>query len=168
MLCLALTLWPLGEIGRAISLVGNAERRTTGLPHVGTHAWKTLHAAMFALMRRDPSRGARNAVELVRLTGEHDLPMWQAWGVFLEGAATADSGAPGGGLEGMRRGVELLREQKALPFDGLAKIVLAEVEAKTGDLDRAFAILDEALATCERLGYRAFEAELHRTHGKCC
>ena len=34
MLCLALTLWPLGEIGRAISLVGDAEARITGLAHV--------------------------------------------------------------------------------------------------------------------------------------
>ena len=33
-------------------------------------------------------------------------------------------------------------------------------------LDRAVAILDEALATCERTGYRAFEAELHRARGE--
>jgi predicted ATPase len=30
----------------------------------------------------------------------------------------------------------------------------------------ALAILDEALATCERIGYRAFEAELHRVRGE--
>ena len=28
------------------------------------------------------------------------------------------------------------------------------------------AIIDEALATCDRLGYRAFEAELHRVRGE--
>ncbi len=28
------------------------------------------------------------------------------------------------------------------------------------------AILDEALSTCDRLGYRAFEAELHRVRGE--
>jgi len=32
--------------------------------------------------------------------------------------------------------------------------------------DRAVAILDEALATCDRAGNRAFEAELHRAHGE--
>ena len=31
---------------------------------------------------------------------------------------------------------------------------------------RAVAILDEALATCDRTGYRAFEAELHRARGE--
>ena len=47
----------------------------------------------------------------------------------------------------MRRGVELLREQNVLMFDGLLKIALAEAEARAGDPDRAIAILDEALAT---------------------
>ena len=66
----------------------------------------------------------------------------------------------------MRRGVELLREQNVLVFDGLLKIALAEAEARAGDPDRAVAILDEALATCDRTGYRAFEAELHRARGE--
>ena len=46
----------------------------------------------------------------------------------------------------MRRGVELLREQKVVVFDGLVGIALAEVEARAGDVDRALAILNEALA----------------------
>ena len=47
------------------------------------------------------------------------------------------SGAVGGGLEDMRRGVELLSEQTVLVFDGLLKIALAEAEARAGDLVRA-------------------------------
>ena len=90
-------------------------------------------AAMFELMRGDHARAAPNAFELARLAREHDLPMWRAFGVFLEGWATAASGAVGGGLEDMRRGVELLREQNVLVFDGLLKIALAEAEARAGD-----------------------------------
>ena len=66
----------------------------------------------------------------------------------------------------MRRGVALLREQNVLFFDGLLKIALAEAEARAGDADRAIAILDEALATADASGYRAFEAELHRARGE--
>jgi predicted ATPase len=121
---------------------------------------------MFELMRGDVSRAAQNGVELARLAREHDLPLWRACGVFLEGLATAESGAPGGGLEDMRRGVELLRDQNYLMYDGLIKIALAEGEADTGDVDRALAILDEALAMSERTGHRAFDAELHRVHGE--
>ena len=42
---------------------------------------------------------------------------------------------------------------------------MAEAEARAGDPDRALAVLDEALATSDRTGYRAFEAELHRARG---
>ena len=66
----------------------------------------------------------------------------------------------------MRRGVELLREQNVLWFDGLLKMALAEAEAQAGDPGRAVAILDETLVTCDRTGYRAFEAELHRVRGE--
>ena len=89
--------------------------------------------------------------------------MYRTFGGFSEGWA---SGAVGSGLEEMRRVTALLREQNVLHFDGLLKIVLAEAEAREGDPERAIAILDEALATVDRLGYRAFEAELHRARGE--
>jgi len=121
---------------------------------------------MFELIRGGPSRAAPNAFELARLAREHDLPMWGAFGVFLEGLVRAESGAIGNGLEDMRRVAELLRRQNVLIFDELLKIALADAEARTGDPDRAVVILDEALATCDRMGNRTFEAELHRVRGE--
>jgi predicted ATPase len=78
----------------------------------------------------------------------------------------AQSGAHADGLADMRRGVELRREQSVLLADGQFKILLAEVEARLGDVERALAILDEALATSERIGHRYFDAELHRARGE--
>jgi predicted ATPase len=121
---------------------------------------------LFELMRGDHARATPNAFELVRLAREYNLPFWRASGVFLEGWVTAATGAGGSGLEDMRGGAELLREQNLLWFDGLLKITLAEAEARAGDSDRAVAILDEALAASDRTGYRAFEAELHRARGE--
>ena len=65
----------------------------------------------------------------------------------------------------MRQAVDSLRAQNVVLFDGFLKIALAEAEAAAGDLDRALAILDEGLATADRMGHRAFEAELHRARG---
>ena len=78
--------------------------------------------------------------------------------VFLEGWAS-------GRLPDMRRAIELLREQSVLWLDGLLKIVFAETETGQGDPERGIALLDEALATADGAGYRAFSAELHRVRG---
>ena len=163
---LAIVSWSLGEVDRAISFNDRMQTRMADLTNVSTLAVGRHNAAMFELMRGDRTRAAPNAFELSRLARERELPMWRAFGVFLEGWATSTSGAIGAGLEDMRRGVEQLREQNVLLFDGLLKIALAEAEAAAGDLDRALAILDEGLATSDRIGYRAFEAELHRVRGE--
>ena len=166
MLYLALTLWPLGDIGRAVSLVDGAQARIADFAHIQTRMYGTNFAALFELMRGDLARAATYGVELARLAREHDLPFYRAPGVFLEGVAMAQSGAPAAGLEEMRRGVELLSDQNVVIFDGLLKVALAEAEARAGNLDEALAILDEARATSERIGHRAFDAELRRVRGE--
>src|SRR6516225_484388 len=163
---LAFVLWSLGEIDRALPLIARMRERVSGLTHANTLALGAMHATVFELMRGDRSRARANALELGRIVREYDLRMFRAYGGFLEGWVTADGGALTNGLDLMRRGAESLREQNALAFDGLIKIALSEAEARAGDLERAVATLDEALATAERIGYRAFEAELRRTRGE--
>jgi predicted ATPase len=163
---LAIASWPLGEVDRAMSLIDAMETRMSGVPHIGTLSFGRMHAALFELMRGDHARGAPHAIELARLARQHELPMWGAFGVFLQGWATSASGAIGAGLDDMRQAVDSLRAQNVVLFDGLVKIALAEAEAAAGDLDRALAVLDEGLATADRAGHRAFEAELHRARGE--
>lgn len=104
-------------------------------------------------------------MELSRIASAHDLAQFRAFGMFFDGWARVESDLLGG-LDGMRRGVDSLRAQNILIFDGLVKIALARTEAEAGDPGRAAAILDEALATADRLGHRTFEAELHRARGE--
>jgi hypothetical protein len=65
MLSLARTLWPLGDIGRAISLVGQAEARIAGFAHIGTRAYGKLlvaqvrNYALRPLARRAEGRRTR-------------------------------------------------------------------------------------------------------------
>jgi predicted ATPase len=163
---LAITLWPLGEIERAISLVDRAHERITTLAHIGTRAYGKAHAALFQLMRGDRARAAPDTIELLRLAHEHELAMWRAWGAFLDGWARTENGSLAGGLRDMRRGVDLLRGQNVVAFDGLLKVALARTEARAGEPERAVEIIDEALATSARTGHRSYDAELHRARGE--
>jgi class 3 adenylate cyclase/tetratricopeptide (TPR) repeat protein len=162
---LAFVCWPLGEIDHAISLVDRMSTRMAGLSNANTLALGKMYAAQFALMRGGQGRLTENALELAKIAREYDLAQSRAFGVFFLGWARAESDLLGG-LEEMRRGAEILREQNILVFDGVVKIALAKAEAKVGDLDRALSIVNEALATANRLDFRAFEAELHRTRGE--
>jgi predicted ATPase len=166
MLFLALALWPLGDVERAVFLARSAEARIAGLTHIATLAYGKSVAALFELMRGDLSLAAQNAVELARVIREHDLPYWRAHQIFLEGWMRVQSGANADGLADMRRGIELRREQSVLITDSQFKLLLAEAEARSGDVERALSILDEALATSDRVGHRYFDAELHRAHGE--
>jgi predicted ATPase len=166
MLYLAVALWPLGDVERAVSLVRSAEARLGGVAHIATRAYGHMHATMFELMRGDLAPAAPHIVELERVAREQDLALWGAIGVFLDGLARTEGGVRSEGLAAMRRGIELLRGQNVTIFDGLLKIALAEAVLRTGDPEGALAILDETLATSDRAGSRAFEAELHRVRGE--
>jgi predicted ATPase len=165
MIYLAFASWALGEFGQAASLIGRMRTRVEGLSHATTLAHAAALTAFFALMRGDRSQAGTSVSELARIVRDHELPLFRAIGEFLVGWADAEGGSPAEGLAAMRRGVENLREQNAVVFDGIIKIALAEAEARAGDPERALAVLDEALATCERTSGRAFECELHRARG---
>jgi class 3 adenylate cyclase/predicted ATPase len=106
-----------------------------------------------------------NAAELARLADEHELSLWRAFGVLLVGWLAAQRGEVTAGLAGMRGGFDLLAEQNAFIFSAQLRVAQAEAEEAAGDADRGLAILDGALATSERIGHRAFVAELHRARG---
>jgi predicted ATPase len=124
-----------------------------------------MFAAQFASLLGGPTRDNANSLELARIASTHDLAQFRAFAMFFDGWARVESDLLGG-LDGMRRGVDCLRAQNILIFDGLVQIALARNEAEAGDPGRAIVVLDEALATCERTGHRTFEAELHRVRGE--
>jgi predicted ATPase len=163
---LALTLWPLGDVGRALHLIEAAKTRMAGLTHIGSVAYGYLHAALFELMRGDFARAAEDGAALAHLASEHDLRLWRAFGVFFVGWAAWRAGGRDGGRAEMRRGVALLQEQNVVVFDGLIRITLAEGEAQAGDFALASASLDSAIAVSERTGQHTFDAEVFRTRGE--
>ena len=124
MLYLALTLWPLGDIGRAVSLVGDAEARIAGLPHIGTRAYGKCHAAMFELMRGDLSRAASNAAELAQTYARARSALVAGARGLFRGLGEGSERRPAAGSRTCVAALELLREQNVLIFDGLVRLRL--------------------------------------------
>ena len=152
---------------RSRGVVHVADAGAHGVPHAWQHDRPRTHVrGAICIDARRPHEGrSANSLELARIARAHDLAQFRAFGMFFDGWARVESDLLGG-LDGMRRGVDSLRAQNILIFDGLVKIALAKTEAEAGDPGRAVAILDEALATADRLGHRTFEAELHRARGE--
>ena len=163
---LSLTLWPLGEIDRARRLVADMMRRTTEITHAGTICFANMHAGYLEMMRGDPIQTDPFANALARLARDHDLKMWTAFGVFLEGWTAWQAGARAAGLAGMRDGVSQLAEQGVVVLDALIKTKLAQAEADDGAIVAALTIIDEAIAVSERTGHRWYDAEIRRTRGE--
>jgi adenylate cyclase len=100
------------------------------------------------------------------MASDHDLAFWRPYGVFFEGCLKAAHGAQVEGLDEMRRGLTLLSQQNATLFVPFLMLALAQAEARTGDIGRALATLDEGLAASGRTSHHAFDAELYRARGE--
>ena len=104
---------------RAVSLVEQMQTRIEDLSHIAPHTRGGVLAAIFALMRGDhraPARASSNSLALAR---EHDLPLFRAFGVFLQGWATADRPRARRRARGHALRRRATREQNVLWFDGL-------------------------------------------------
>ena len=162
---LAITSWPLGEVDRARSLIERMQTRMADLTHVGMLAYGKMHAALFELMRGDPARPRRTpSISSASPTSMICRCFGLSECSCMVGRR-AERRVPrrARGHASRRRSA---REQGVLVFDGLLKIALAVAEARACDPGRGIAILDEALATHDRMGCRVFEAEQHRARGE--
>jgi len=161
----ALALWPLGEVERAVRSMEGAIARASGIKHVGTVAYANMHATVFEMMRGNFAGAAPFASALAELAREHDLKLWRAFGVFLDGWRAWRQNDPARGRTEMRRGFALLHDQHIVIFDGILRCAFAGAEAESGDFAAALTCLEQALVVSQRTGGRWFDAEVFRTRG---
>ena len=159
----ALTLWPLGDVDRAASLIDEAKARTSQINHVATVGYARMHFAIFEMMRGDFARAAVVGRALVDFTREHELKLWSAFAIFFDGWTTWRAGDAVRGRAEMRHGLAVLKEQDSAIFDGILKTAFANAEAQAGDYTSAIATLDQATTESQRRGLHWYDAELHRS-----
>jgi predicted ATPase len=109
-------------------------------------------------------RDQAEAVVLLNLASEHELPHYISLGTF--GLAWARG--PVGDAERparMRQTMAAQRDMGQQLFEPLHGTLLAEAEAEAGQTEAGLATLDAQLAAIEVSGQRWFEAEMHRVRG---
>jgi tetratricopeptide (TPR) repeat protein len=158
---LAFASWPLGGLERAVSLVDPMRARIGVLRNATFSLLAQCTPPLFALMSGDHLRAQTNISDLVGIVGEHDLAAFYAFGVFFR--RLGDCRRRSARQRTREDAPRCRRSSRAERFDFRWA---RQAEAGAGDVDRAVALLDEALATSKRIGHRTFEAELHRSHGE--
>jgi class 3 adenylate cyclase/predicted ATPase len=162
---LACTKWGLGEIAQARGLSEEAIAHALGTGHVPTIAAVYLTKAVLESMYGDAAATRRTAETVLELGRQHMLAVYVAWGQIYSGWAREKLGESEAGTAQLQRGLiaftELGNKGGAVYPQGL----LAEIEAH-GQVERALARIDEALALAQQTGEHWSDGFLHRIRGE--
>jgi predicted ATPase len=134
--------------------------------HMLTRVFAHFQYALLHVARRDAATTAPLAETMVRLARVHGMPLYRAYGEFLQPWAQWHLGDREGGLAAMRRGIAACHNMGNLVYTTLLQTALAEAEAEAGEIETALATIDPAVALTERTGQRWNEADTHRARGE--
>ena len=161
MLNLAMVVWPLGDVDRAVSIVEEAlvlALRTGHKPSVAVAHAYTCH---LAALRRKPDEAAVHARALL-----DDSPvLFQRAGKTYSGWVRYWAGDPEGVAE-TRSGIAMQLEAHGHLFRPTFLTMLAEMEGRSGRPDAGLRTLDSAFGSMHQTGQCWFEAEVNRIRGE--
>jgi predicted ATPase/class 3 adenylate cyclase len=147
----ALTLWLLGFPDRALERAQRAVALATELQHPFSLAYALFHTGFLHLWRREPELMRDRAVGVLDVADEHDLPIWNAVGTCLLGAAKTSLGHFEQGLREIREGIALYRGMRTPPvFWPLLLYVRAGACARSGSPADGVALIDEAIEIVDK------------------
>jgi class 3 adenylate cyclase/tetratricopeptide (TPR) repeat protein len=163
---LALSLWPLGEIDRAIEASAQALARAAEIDHAMTTAFALIFgSALCEFIGADPLRNGRLFDEALDFCVKKDLRTYLPWSRFYAGLSLVYGGERGRGLEMMRTAMDAAKKinTKLLWTPHLCS--LASAHMRFGAPELALEVLFEGLEAVDEMGERMVEAELHRLRG---
>jgi predicted ATPase len=166
MVYLALVLWPLGDVERARQFADQAASQAAKSGNVQTLAYVNYHLCLFEALQGDRKLAAPVAKAALDLACERAMPIWENAGRLFHGWANWLVGDQQMELAEMRRGIQSLRKLGQAWHRPYLGALLAEAEAKAGNLDIAIGELDRFLAEAQSTGEHWSDAELYRIRGE--
>jgi DNA-binding winged helix-turn-helix (wHTH) protein/tetratricopeptide (TPR) repeat protein len=161
----AWSLWFLGRPDQALKRLEEALTLARELSEPLSLAHAHLFASILHQLRREERMTHDHAEEVIALSREHGLVMYQAMATIMRGWALAKK-QPVESIEEMRQGIAALQAMDTELLRPHFSALLAEAVADSGQLEEGLRILEDALAVVDRTGERSYYAELYRLKGE--
>jgi serine/threonine protein kinase/tetratricopeptide (TPR) repeat protein len=158
--------WFLGFPDRALKLLDNALAVARASDSKAAEELVRSLSAQVFLHRRDLEQTRQSASAAIALATELGDPFRRALGEVYLGWSDSLAQDPREGLARMRRALTDLGRTGSLTQRSQWLLLIAEVQCLLGQHDNASVAIDDALASIEQTGERAYEAEACRTKGE--
>ncbi len=159
---LAVALWALGHAQQALEHVGEAKRLAQQLAHGFSEVLAWFFAAFVHQLRGEVDACLTHAAELVRLSEQHEFPMFLTQAMILRGWALAARGDEDDGLAMMREGLAAYGGTGAVARRPYFLNLLTESCWRAGRAEEARATAAAARDALGAGGEATFTAEVHR------
>ena len=163
---LALTLWHLGDIKRAVEMQKRTLEHARSLAHLNTLCFAlNVTSGYIAALLRDYEALKRFAGEILQLGGDRPIPVWTGAAKILMGHALVEEDRVIEGIGLMETGIAGLHAIHIKIFSPMFLAWLAAAYARDRQPAQGLRTLDAAFAIAEG-GERWMDAELLRLKGE--
>jgi predicted ATPase/transcriptional regulator with XRE-family HTH domain len=162
----AWTLWCLGYPQQALERSQQGIALAERVAHPFSLAFALAFGAMVRLFRREPEPARATAEAGIAVSAEHGYPLFRGMSTFIHGWALTEQGQLDDGIAQMRQGLTTIRATGAKLGVPYYLAQLAALYARTGQIDEAAALDQEALALLAQTGENWFESYVHLLHGE--
>jgi class 3 adenylate cyclase/predicted ATPase len=161
----ALAKWLTGNADQAFESARKGIELGRQLNHAPSLGHGLVWASFVHHVARDPEAVAVFADEIERISTDHGLGLYLAFGGVLGGWARAGLGETAAGLEQTRQWLERYHSIQIQMGAGYFQSILAETLACDGRYDEALSELDTAIKLSAKSGDRFWDAEILRLQG---
>jgi predicted ATPase len=162
---LAVDLWLLGHPREARVSMTRALELAHDLAHPFSLGYALTWSTWLAVLERNIDAVLEASETCLALSNDHAMHLWRAALSVHRGWALAERGDAQAGISLMREGLATHSMQGNVFAQPWYLGLLAEQQAKIGQIDEGLAAVGEALAAVQATGERWYEAELYRCRG---
>jgi predicted ATPase/class 3 adenylate cyclase len=162
----SLSLWLTGHYSQARAAMEEARAWADHLGHAGSIAHAMDFEAMLNWYRRDAAALASVTQRMAEFAEEHKLPAIAHKAKLFDGWVTSHNGKLAAGLHLVQDAIDALQAIETAEDMPVYLDIQAELHSRSGDREKALALLTAAIADARQAGHSHWLAELQRHAGE--